>query len=183
MATTTPKLGLYKPELTDPSGTTMGTHLPANFDVIDDLAARANSYTSGVAGFTPNSIKAALDALAGVRIVEKGSNANGEYVRWENGLQVCWKQGFSLVGHASTDTVKELSVTLPAAFINASYAISTAFNDNGAGAHDWEVGHEIGSVPARTTTGFTIRYSRNGQQFGYTSAAGYVDYVAIGSWK
>src|SRR5690606_11427853 len=24
------------------------------------------------------------------RIVEMGSNANGEYVRWENGLQVCW---------------------------------------------------------------------------------------------
>src|SRR5690606_11982701 len=24
------------------------------------------------------------------RIVEMGSNSNGEYVRWENGLQVCW---------------------------------------------------------------------------------------------
>src|SRR5690606_30774032 len=28
--------------------------------------------------------------LAGSRIVEMGSNSNGEYVRWENGLQVCW---------------------------------------------------------------------------------------------
>ena len=29
------------------------------------------------------------DVLAGM-IVESGSNANGEYVRWGNGLQVCW---------------------------------------------------------------------------------------------
>ena len=31
-------------------------------------------------------------ALLDSRIVEMGSNANGEYVRWENGLQVCWRQ-------------------------------------------------------------------------------------------
>src|SRR5690606_2967690 len=47
-------------------------------------------YSSGVSGFTPANVKAALDALADVRIVEMGSNSNGEYVRWENGLQVCW---------------------------------------------------------------------------------------------
>src|SRR5690606_32415995 len=29
-------------------------------------------------------------ALLDSRIVEMGNNANGEYVRWENGLQVCW---------------------------------------------------------------------------------------------
>jgi hypothetical protein len=29
------------------------------------------------------------DVLSGL-IVESGSNANGEYVRWGNGLQVCW---------------------------------------------------------------------------------------------
>src|SRR5690606_34617673 len=30
-----------------------------------------------------------VQALVGSRIVEMGSNANGAYVRWENGLQVC----------------------------------------------------------------------------------------------
>jgi hypothetical protein len=49
------------------------------------------SYVSGVSGFTPTTVKAALDALAGVRISDMGSNANGTYVRWENGLQVCWQ--------------------------------------------------------------------------------------------
>src|SRR5690606_34820837 len=33
-----------------------------------------------------------VQALLDSRIVEMGSNANGEYVRWENGLQVCWRQ-------------------------------------------------------------------------------------------
>ena len=27
--------------------------------------------------------------LAGSQIVEQGSNENGEYIRWENGLQIC----------------------------------------------------------------------------------------------
>lgn len=31
-----------------------------------------------------------FQALDGSQIVERGSNENGEYVRWENGLQVCW---------------------------------------------------------------------------------------------
>jgi len=31
-----------------------------------------------------------VQAILDSRIVEMGSNANGEYVRWENGLQVCF---------------------------------------------------------------------------------------------
>lgn len=56
-----------------------------------NVQAQQVPYSSGVSGFTPSTVKAALDALAGVRIVEMGSNANGEYVRWENGLQVCFR--------------------------------------------------------------------------------------------
>src|SRR5690606_40141193 len=33
-----------------------------------------------------------VQALLDSRIVEMGSNSNGEYVRWENGLQVCWRR-------------------------------------------------------------------------------------------
>src|SRR5690606_3606120 len=35
-------------------------------------------------------------ALLDARIVEMGSNANGTYVRWENGLQVCWRSRLTL---------------------------------------------------------------------------------------
>lgn len=55
-----------------------------------NVAADQIEYTSGVTGFTPVHVKTALDALAGVRIVEMGSNENGEYVKWDNGLMVCF---------------------------------------------------------------------------------------------
>src|SRR5690606_12876412 len=41
-----------------------------------NVQAQQVPYSSGVSGFTPATVKAALDALAGVRIVEMGSNAN-----------------------------------------------------------------------------------------------------------
>src|SRR5690606_22878895 len=31
-----------------------------------------------------------IAALLDSRIVEMSSNSNGTYVRWENGLQICW---------------------------------------------------------------------------------------------
>lgn len=72
-------------------------------------------YSSSVSGFTPADVKAALDALAGVRIVEKGSNANGEYVRWENGWQIC-ARSYSFTARNSWQTVP-----CPAAFVDINY--------------------------------------------------------------
>lgn len=43
--------------------------------------------------------------LDGSQIVEQGSNENGRYVRWENGLQVCWD--------AFSDTRSTTTVTGP----------------------------------------------------------------------
>ena len=75
-------------------------HSNATRNAADKHAARRDNphnvqaqqvlYSSGVSGFTPATVKAALDALAGVRIVESGSNENGYYVKWSNGLGLCW---------------------------------------------------------------------------------------------
>lgn len=46
------------------------------------LAAKYREFLKPFEGHT----QAILDS----RIVEMGSNSNGTYVRWENGLQVCW---------------------------------------------------------------------------------------------
>jgi len=37
-----------------------------------------------------DAIRANFQHLDQSRIVEMGENANGHYVRWENGLQACW---------------------------------------------------------------------------------------------
>ena len=104
------------------------------------LASGDITYSSAVSGFTPADVKAALDALAGVRIVEMGSNANGNYVRWENGLQICWKE-FSSTGFSAetSGTIQSLTYyerrvtwTYPASFVLAP---SVTFNGdvNGVG--------------------------------------------------
>src|SRR5690606_13518913 len=48
-----------------------------------------------------NAIRENFQHLDQSRIVEMGSNANGEYVRWENGLQACWL--FGEAGNAPLD--------------------------------------------------------------------------------
>lgn len=52
-------------------------------------------------------------ALLDSRIVEMGSNSNGEYVRWENGLQVCYGTKV-FTANANGDTT--VDVTFPAVF-------------------------------------------------------------------
>src|SRR5690606_12129213 len=66
-----------------------------------------------------------VQALLDSRIVEMGSNANGEYVRWENGLQVCFVRMADVSVTTSTVTEQGLTIyratvvwTLPAAFVN-----------------------------------------------------------------
>src|SRR5690606_18733292 len=58
-----------------------------NFQHLAPLAplAQAAGELQAVSALAPY-----IQAILGSRIVEMGSNANGTYVRWENGLQVCW---------------------------------------------------------------------------------------------
>src|SRR5690606_6847721 len=62
-----------------------------------------------------------VQAVLGSRIVEMGSNANGEYVRWENGLQVCWLRT-SVTGSGSSYAT--LQWTYGAAFVEAPIIVS-----------------------------------------------------------
>ena len=58
----------------------------------------------------------ALEALfADSRIVEQGSNENGEYWRWENGLQVCFK-GLVSSGTFASELENSYTWEYPASF-------------------------------------------------------------------
>src|SRR5690606_19623386 len=58
-----------------------------------------------------------VQAILDSRIVEMGSNENGEYVRWENGLQVCWRQEQLGAVQDFPDTFNNLAIRLfPAMF-------------------------------------------------------------------
>lgn len=73
-------------------------------------------------------------------IIERGSNANGEYVRFADGTQECWGSGTgspnasdaNAFGTTSGTTFYEnVQVTLPAAFINTSYVMQSAATARG----------------------------------------------------
>src|SRR5690606_25933533 len=77
-----------------------------------------------------------IAALLDSRIVEMGSNANGEYVRWENGLQVCWRQAnegvqiFSQIGALYTvggTSPQDFLWTYPAAFAQPPVATGSFY--------------------------------------------------------
>lgn len=55
---------------------------------------------------------------SGAAIIARGSNANGEWVRWEDGTQVCYN-AFNHI-FDTTQTSQNIEVTFPAAFVNAN---------------------------------------------------------------
>jgi len=80
-----------------------------------------------------------IAALLDSRVVEMGSNSNGTYVRWENGLQVCWFRR-STTGRSITAPFGALysdqalqSWTFPAAFVSSPVFVGTS--EGGADRH------------------------------------------------
>lgn len=67
--------------------------------------------------------------LAGSQIVEQGSNENGEYVRWENGLQICFRTHFFTEGSFNPDgsvfRFNAGSLSMPAAFSRILFQSAT----------------------------------------------------------
>lgn len=62
--------------------------------------------------------------LGGAVIVESGSNANGEYVRFGDGTQICWNVDLALT-YAATHYL-QVYWTFPKAFINSPVCIPAA---------------------------------------------------------
>lgn len=117
--------------------------------------------------------------LDGSQIVEQGSNENGEYIRWENGLQVVFGEAslgaVSLTASGSIYGSPDLTVTLPAAFSTDEYA--------------WHVNSDWGLGLAWVGLGSRVQSSRGsitfrlfGGKVESTQSQG-VSFFAIGRWK
>lgn len=52
-------------------------------------------------------------------IIERGSNANGDYVRYADGTQICW----GTVNAELTGATLQMAVTYPAAFVGTSFPL------------------------------------------------------------
>ena len=159
--------------------------------ILDDTIAQATQYVrENFAELEPlqphvaelvdlTALQPHVAALLSSRIVEMGSNSNGEYVRWENGLQVCWnsradeRSTTTVIGSLYQDDAATMW-TFPAAFITspAVYGTVSRTNDD-----NFRLFFSPNSV---TTTSVTYRdvATASGTELGRTDQL-----LALGRWK
>ena len=128
-------------------------------------------------------IMANFAELADSRIVEMGSNSNGEYVRWENGLQVCFRSVVLNVvtgGFLSSGTQQWPAEFSALPFVTApTYQTAEAFPFENVGRTDIKnvYYHNL------TSAGLNIRMYQDGSGSFQDGDSIDVFVVAIGRWK
>lgn len=122
-------------------------------------------------------------------IIERGSNGNGEYVRYADGTQICWKRvSFSGQSLIANNAGVALNVTPAAEFLNAtvSYSFSGALYDaNGYACYGYFVTYDDGSTRAilsNTGNRPTNVHPTWNSVGGYTATNGHYTVMAVGRW-
>ncbi len=114
------------------------------------IERRFGSLENGIFSFDGQDVYYRPNGGTDMSIAEYGTNANGSYVRYYNGVQLCFMEDSTSVSAASfmSDTL-----TLPAAFSGASYIVVATQGSNSGGY--WNM-----STYTYTTTGFsyTLRH-------------------------
>lgn len=112
----------------------------------------------------------------GSAIIERGSNANGEYVRWADGTQVCrgTTPELSLTYNPYAGVFQAThNITFPAQFINNNVSCVTSVRINGQAP--WG---EVSSVDRSTAR---LRVFDIADRTGVTTVV--FSWLAIGRWK
>ncbi|ETU83065.1 hypothetical protein Q094_05832 [Pseudomonas aeruginosa PS42] len=65
-------------------------------------------------------------------IIERGSNANGGYVRFADGTQICWLLSFRITQSGSSSTILERPWSFPASFSNTDVVTLVSHSNNGS---------------------------------------------------
>jgi hypothetical protein len=166
VGSTTPAAGAFT---TLALGGTAVTATAAELNILDGVTATTAELNqlAGQTAYTRSNILGTVSQLAGVptgAIIQRGSNANGEFVRYADGTMICNGRGLSV----STGT----AVTLPSTFINAEYVVNLTHRQGA---------DRILSTQdtSRTGSSFLVRVQ--------DAAAGFVtcnplDYTAVGRW-
>ncbi|ANZ45443.1 hypothetical protein [Cloacibacillus porcorum] len=111
----------------------------------------------------------------GAAVIERGSNANGSWVKWSDGTMIC--TGQVLVSFVGSDPYKIVSATFPAVFTVVEARLSSAYISCGSGAVSTAI---IGGNP--TGTSLMISPARD-TIFNTGVSNEPVTYLAVGRWK
>jgi len=159
--------------------------LPAEDELIGSSITQGE-FRNGLAA-----LRAFLDTgdPAPEKMMEYGSNANGSYIRFADGTQICWKIQFVIYLDSIYPQYVMYSVwTFPATFSNIDYCINESFCglNNALLEGDTGVANENGyGIPFNNHD--NVSYAAIGirSNGGYATTSGihaYVDAFAIGRW-
>ena len=133
-------------------------------------------------GFHKGNILGAVSQAGGVptgALLQRGSNANGEFIRLADGTQVCW--GVITVPKQALNTQASGRATMPVAFATAPRIIATALSSIGASGNQSAIGEQAynGIWWGATTT------QVNADSWSYrlaTASDVQYQYIAFGRW-
>ena len=94
---------------------------------------------------------------AGAGIVEQGSNANGEYVIFSNGLQICWQTTTASLNATTSNSNQFGSTAGTMYFSDNAMTFPKAYGTAPVVIPNNSAGHPIAVAYSITTTGFTYR--------------------------
>ncbi|WP_421581141.1 hypothetical protein [Shinella sp. M31] len=98
-------------------------------------------------------------------LVERGTNANGEYVRFADGTQICWLRNVTVTAGSA------FTWTYPASFFSAATtSLSVVSSSTGAA-------RVAGGLPAASSAAINLWTSSTGAE-----VSGGVNLVAVGRW-
>jgi hypothetical protein len=120
-----------------------------------------------------------IDALTGGEVVESGNSATGGWVRYENGVQICWGvpevSTASKIENSYSGGYRSYTLThvLPKAFIDSNYGVSLVPSF---------LGSVVSFILFNTTTSNFTYFAWKGIQ-DLTFDTWKVNYLAVGRWK
>ena len=160
-----------------PAGTIESSDRVPFIDMSD--AYKVKMGTLGSAALAP--IVGTVSQSGGVptgAIVQRGSNANGEFVRWADGTQICWGTITPAAQSVAAYNYVVLSDwVFPAAFAVAPPFISSTYQGYGTG---YFVAGVADLVATGTSGGLFLGNARNTGSV--TGSNGKVHLIAIGRW-
>ncbi|MNE25528.1 hypothetical protein D3C80_1188600 [compost metagenome] len=132
-------------------------------------------WDNGYKVYARNNIVGSASQSGGIpqgAIIERGSNANGEYTKFADGTLICTKYGVSTPTIPANAIGVQFALPLAASFINTTYTVDCTGYPMGS----WDYyGTQVATSSTTSTAAAWIRNGTTAQQF-------YVYYSAIGRW-
>lgn len=159
-----------------------GDFLPVALGGTGGTTAAAARSNLGLGSAAVASIVGTVSQSGGVptgAILQRGSNANGEFVRFADGTQICWRASVTTAISGAAGSVFVNGAALgpyswPAAFSSIPREIYIGHKYDGAANHCWAAAASKGST-SQSGTFQLFRASASSENF-------YVEMIAIGRW-